>query len=66
MGFTRVLMPPKQWLKTARNPPRYLTASLIVALGGLLNGYVASRSILSIVDRKPSLERGIFFSLCVS
>lgn len=28
-----------RWLKTARNPPQYLTASLIVTLGGLLNGY---------------------------
>ena len=28
-----------RWLKTARNPPQYLTASLIVTLGGMLNGY---------------------------
>lgn len=28
-----------QWLKVARNPPQYLTASLVVTLGGLLNGY---------------------------
>ena len=27
-------------LKTLRNPPLYITASLIVALGGLLNGLV--------------------------
>ncbi|MCJ1262955.1 hypothetical protein MMC22_002825 [Lobaria immixta] len=27
-----------RWLKTIRNPPRYLSASLIVSLGGLLNG----------------------------
>ncbi|MCJ1365610.1 hypothetical protein MMC16_004735 [Acarospora aff. strigata] len=26
------------WLKTVRNPPQYLTASLIISLGGLLNG----------------------------
>ena len=36
--------PWRQWLKTARNPPQYLTASLIVTLGGLLNGSVSPLS----------------------
>ena len=27
-----------QWLETARHPPKYITASLMVSLGGLLNG----------------------------
>lgn len=38
-----------RWLKTIRNPPRYLSASLIVSLGGLLNGYVIHRAFITVI-----------------
>lgn len=41
MAMARLVTRGKQWLKTMRNPPVYVTASLIVALGGLLNGFVS-------------------------
>jgi hypothetical protein len=28
------------WAKRILHPPKYLTASILVSLGGLLNGYV--------------------------
>ena len=40
MASGRLAVRVKQLLKTVRNPPLYVTASLVVALGGLLNGLV--------------------------
>lgn len=40
MSLGRLTARANKLLKTVRNPPLYVTASLIVALGGLLNGLV--------------------------
>jgi hypothetical protein len=57
----------RQWMKTARHPPKYLIASLVVSVGGLLNGSVLLIVILSfrirlcsVVPQDQTLRLGDF------